>query len=124
MMILKQLAAGVMILGLFVVSLVLDEGQDAPKAPPADINKSFEHPDVKNFVDRFESEDREVYAKRQEIVDAIGLTEGMSVADVGRGPGHSLGCSRKKWGPREKCTRWTSRRVSGTYRDRVEETGA
>ncbi len=102
MMILKQLAAGVMILGLFVVSLILDEGQDAPKAPPADINKSFEHPDVKNFVDRFESEDREVYAKRQEIVDAIGLTEGMSVADVGAGTGAFTQLFAEKVGPAGK----------------------
>ena len=51
------------------------------------INKPFENPDVKEYVGKFETESREVYAKRQEIVRACGLKPGLAVADVGAGTG-------------------------------------
>jgi predicted methyltransferase len=56
------------------------------KADPK-INEPFKKPDVKAYIKRFESDDRETYAKRHEIVAALGLTPGMSVADVGAGTG-------------------------------------
>ncbi|MFQ5748194.1 MAG: class I SAM-dependent methyltransferase [Planctomycetota bacterium] len=64
--------------------------------PPADfqeasvqpgVNDSFNHPDVAQFVERFEREGREVFDKRQEIVDAAGIHAGWEVADVGAGTG-------------------------------------
>jgi ubiquinone/menaquinone biosynthesis C-methylase UbiE len=58
----------------------------APGQDP-DINKQFVNPDVKEFVKRFETESREVYARRQAIVAALGLKRGMYVADVGAGTG-------------------------------------
>ena len=51
------------------------------------INEPFKKPDVKGFVKKFESDDREVYAKKDEIVAALGLKPGMAVADVGAGTG-------------------------------------
>lgn len=63
----------------------------ATKGPPAaadpKINAQFSDPDVKSFVQRFETESREVYAKREAIAAAIGLKPGMAVADVGAGTG-------------------------------------
>jgi len=58
------------------------------KADPG-INERFERPgvDVKGFVQRFESDDREVYARRNEIAKALDLKPGMAVADVGAGTG-------------------------------------
>jgi ubiquinone/menaquinone biosynthesis C-methylase UbiE len=56
------------------------------KADPK-INEPFQKPDVKKYVKMFESDDRETYAKRHEIVAALGLTPGMTVADVGAGTG-------------------------------------
>lgn len=51
------------------------------------INKSFEDPQVPEFVERFEKEGRDVFDRRNEIVAALGLKPGMAVADVGAGTG-------------------------------------
>jgi ubiquinone/menaquinone biosynthesis C-methylase UbiE len=51
------------------------------------INDSFETPKVTEWVERFESEGREVYDKRDQIVAACGIAPGMVVADVGAGTG-------------------------------------
>ena len=57
-----------------------------PKTDPK-INEPFKKPDVKGFIKKFESDDREVYAKRELIVASLGLKPGMAVADVGAGTG-------------------------------------
>jgi ubiquinone/menaquinone biosynthesis C-methylase UbiE len=53
------------------------------------LNKKFEDPklDVDGFVKRFESESREVAAKRDEVIALCKITPGMSVADIGAGTG-------------------------------------
>lgn len=51
------------------------------------INDSFRNPDVVEFVGKFETESREVYARRKEIVTACGIKPGSVVADVGAGTG-------------------------------------
>jgi ubiquinone/menaquinone biosynthesis C-methylase UbiE len=53
------------------------------------MNKQFQRPDldVNDFIRRFETDSREIYAQRQKIVEAIGLRPGLTVADVGAGPG-------------------------------------
>jgi predicted methyltransferase len=52
------------------------------------INAPYEkNPNAKKFVASFETESREVYAQRKEIVAACRLKPGMSVADVGAGTG-------------------------------------
>ena len=60
-----------------------------PAAYPADMNKKFTAPDVdlQQFVKRFESEARDIYAKRREITRAVGLRPGDAVADIGAGTG-------------------------------------
>ena len=55
--------------------------------PAADINKAFKNPDVDEFTKRFETDSREVYGKRKEVVKAIGLKPGDAIADVGAGTG-------------------------------------
>lgn len=51
------------------------------------INKEYEDPGVSKWVDRFESESREVYHEREKIAQAAGVREGMTVADIGAGTG-------------------------------------
>lgn len=53
------------------------------------INADFTRPDldVDAMVKRFETESREIFAKRAAIARAVGLQPGMAVADVGAGTG-------------------------------------
>jgi ubiquinone/menaquinone biosynthesis C-methylase UbiE len=67
-------------------------GQERPSHrghTPAEMNKVFQDPalDVKKYIARFESEERDVFTSRREIVEAVGLKPGMTVADVGAGTG-------------------------------------
>lgn len=61
---------------------------DRPTTPP-DINAPFKDPDldVQLWVDRWETESREIYASRSAIVEALNLRPGMRVADIGSGTG-------------------------------------
>src|SRR4051812_10978373 len=67
----------------------------------AEENKRFQDPglDVGKFVERFESESREIYARRREIVEAVGLRPGMAVADIGAGTGLFAWSFAEKVGP-------------------------
>ncbi len=53
------------------------------------INNDFLNPDldVDSMVQRFEVESREIAAQRTRIADAVGIREGMAVADIGAGTG-------------------------------------
>ena len=51
------------------------------------INKTYEHPDVPESIQRFESNGRDVFDHRLEIVAALELKPGMTVADIGAGTG-------------------------------------
>lgn len=60
-------------------------GQDASVKPG--INDSFANPNPKEYVEKFEIESREVFAKREEIIKACALTKDITVADIGAGTG-------------------------------------
>ncbi len=51
------------------------------------INRYYENPDWRQWVNAFERPGREVYDKRHAIVDATGIVPGMAVADIGAGTG-------------------------------------
>jgi len=60
-----------------------------PSGLPDGINDSFlaEDLDVDAYVDRFEGESRAVFAQRRAIVEALALSPGDAVADIGAGTG-------------------------------------
>jgi predicted methyltransferase len=64
------------------------------------INKSFQDPDVPDFVERFEKEGREVYDKRNEVLEACGIKEGMAIADIGTGTGLYTRLLAERTGPK------------------------
>jgi len=78
----------VKILGFVLASALL-----APLSPAQEksvrpgINKSFENPDVKEYIGKFEGESREIAKHAKEIVAACDIKQGMAVADVGAGTG-------------------------------------
>ena len=63
--------------------------RQGPAPYPAEMNKKFTDPnaDIQQFVQRFENEGRDVYAKRRDITRAVGLRSGEAVADIGAGTG-------------------------------------
>jgi ubiquinone/menaquinone biosynthesis C-methylase UbiE len=75
------------IIVFMAVSLGISQTAPPPSKTDSKINEPFQKPDVKGFIKRFESDDREVYAKRNEIVSALSILPGMTVADVGAGTG-------------------------------------
>lgn len=66
------------------------------------INKQFEDPklDVSAFIKKFESESREAFAKRAEILKACEIQPGMRLADIGAGTGLYTFPFAKKVGPK------------------------
>src|SRR4051794_22167882 len=51
------------------------------------INKSFDNPNVKEYVEKFEGESREIAKHAKEIIAACAIKPGMAIADVGAGTG-------------------------------------
>jgi FkbM family methyltransferase len=51
------------------------------------INDPFKNPDVNEYIGKFETESREIYAERKQILDACPVKPGMTVADIGAGTG-------------------------------------
>lgn len=72
----------------FIPLLALAVPADAQeKSVRPGVNKSFEDAEVEKFIDRFERNGREIYDRRFDILDALELKPGMSVADIGAGTG-------------------------------------
>jgi predicted methyltransferase len=66
------------------------------------INDSYKEPDPGEFTKRFETESREVFANREQIVAAANVKPGMAVADVGAGTGLFTRLFAKAVGPEGK----------------------
>lgn len=69
---------------------------------PTAINDAYRDPDleVAGWTDRFEGESREVYRARLDVVAALGLQPGMTVADIGSGTGLFVAYFSKAVGPK------------------------
>ena len=51
------------------------------------INDSFKDPKVEEYIEKFEVESREVFLKRDSIIEACAVKPGSNVADIGAGTG-------------------------------------
>lgn len=69
-----------------------------------EMNRTFQDPnlDVSKFVERFESESRDIFAQRRAIVEAAGVQPGMAVADIGAGTGLFTWLFAERVGPTGK----------------------
>ena len=74
------------LLVLFVLSGSPQAAATAPGADPA-INRAYLDADYQRWVSRFERAGREVYDRRQDIVEAVRPEKGMTIADIGAGTG-------------------------------------
>lgn len=63
------------------------------------INRGYENPDWQQWINRFERTGREVYDRRQAIVDASCVSPGMTVADIGAGTGLFTRLFARRVGP-------------------------
>jgi len=72
-------------LAVCFLTLVPTTGQEKSVRPG--INKPFENPDPKDYLQKFEGESREIAVHANEIVSACKVKPGMVVADVGAGTG-------------------------------------
>ena len=76
-------------IGILIVSILFVAGTIAAQEESVrpGVNDSFKDAKVADWVERFETEGREVYDLREKIVELCQLRPGMSVADVGVGTG-------------------------------------
>jgi SAM-dependent methyltransferase len=76
---------------LLIASLLACADEPGPPSTetPAGINDNFlsEDLDVDEYIERFEGESREIFAERHAIVEALALSSGNRIADIGAGTG-------------------------------------
>lgn len=77
--------SAVLLIGSLTTGNLLARAQEKSVRPG--VNDSFRDPDVSEFVERFEIESREVFAKRKEIIEVLKIEKGSTVADIGAGTG-------------------------------------
>ncbi len=71
----------------FCAALVAVPASAQDKSVRPGVNKPFENPDVKDYLEKLEGESREIATRRKEILAACKIKPGMVVADVGAGTG-------------------------------------
>jgi predicted methyltransferase len=114
-----------LVLGALVLPARSDETTLEPNVHPG-ANDKFLAPDldVEEWTKRFESESRELYRARTEIVDALGLSPGMAIADVGAGTGLFVGPFARRVGAQGSVYAVeVSQRFVAHLQERVEREG-
>jgi ubiquinone/menaquinone biosynthesis C-methylase UbiE len=76
-----------LVFGVLSMTMVPASLSAQEKSVKPGINDQFRKPDVAKFVERFEGESREVFDKREKVMEALAIRPGMAVADVGAGTG-------------------------------------
>ncbi len=94
----SAIKALMMVCLVLCASLTLAETQSVRPG----INAYYENPDWQQWVSTFERRGREVYDRRHAIVDASGVRQGMTVADIGAGTGLFSRLFAQRVGPQGK----------------------
>ena len=76
-----------LVFGVLSMTMVPASLSAQEKSVKPGINDQFRKPDVAKFVERFEGESREVFDKREKVMEALAIRPGLAVADVGAGTG-------------------------------------
>jgi len=90
------------ITALVAASVMYGSSMAQEKSVKPGINDNFKNPSAKQFVERFETESREVFAKRNEIAAECPIEPGQTVADIGAGTGLFTRIFAGKVGPEGK----------------------
>jgi ubiquinone/menaquinone biosynthesis C-methylase UbiE len=86
MSLLSKRITSVMFFGVWVVAST-GQARAQDKSVNPGINKQFENPTASEFIGRFERDGRDPYDHRFQVIEAMGLKPGMSIADIGAGTG-------------------------------------
>ena len=75
-------------LGVVQIVLALNfSGLAQDKSVKPGINDPFKDPKVQEYIEKFEIESREVFQRREAILEACAIQPGLTVADIGAGTG-------------------------------------
>src|SRR5207247_889984 len=95
--------------GALSMTMAAAQDHQHPTAPPAKgssitstakkLNESYKTADCERFAAGFESPGRELFDRRVEVVNSIGLKAGMTVADIGAGSGFYARLMAERVGP-------------------------
>ncbi|GIX03284.1 MAG: methyltransferase [Planctomycetaceae bacterium] len=83
----SRFVRGVRAVAALILCFELVWGYAQEKSVRPGINNPFRDPNIPEYIERFETEGRDVYDRRFEVLDALRLRPGMIVADVGAGTG-------------------------------------
>jgi SAM-dependent methyltransferase len=85
----RQVTYGISSLLIALLISCTNEPSPPSAETPEGINANFlsEDLDVNEYIERFEGESREIFAERQAIVEALALSTGSRIADIGAGTG-------------------------------------
>ena len=82
-----QRAIPTLLLFLAIVNLATLSALGQEESVRPGINRPYENADVREFVGVFEGPDRDLFARRHQVVSACQVRPGMAVADIGAGTG-------------------------------------
>lgn len=95
----RAMSSWAVLLPLFLIGCHAVEAPLREQSVRPGINDEYPKQGVETWVERFESESREIYQHRGDIVNAVSPKPGMAIADVGAGTGFFTELFAERVGP-------------------------